>query len=223
MWCEIRELPPLQLLDGIYQRNLTTFYERQRIPLVLGNSVLSNTAYKGYKYRETAARGFRVLASSETNFLVTTSRGVDFIVDLPVLTEAPAADLRLQEGSCSCLKYQDCAAPCAHVIACIQYLGRDPYEYFHPFYRWNISKSTYTDQVQPITLQGLRPKEGEYLLPPIMRAKRGRPKVARIRANYEKRSVDITAQYAIKRGIIEGYALTSLSSMDEPKDQEINL
>ena len=201
MWREIRELPPLQLLDGIYQWNLTTFYERYRLPLAPGNSILSNIAYQSYKYRETAARGFRVLPSSETNFLVTTSRGADFIVKLPVLNNEhfTPAYMRIQEGSCSCLKYQDYAAPCSHAIACIQYLGLD-YEYFHPFYRWNVLKATYSDPIRPITLQGLQPKEEEPLFPPIKRAKRGRPKVARIRANYKDKKREYHCSVCLQSG-----------------------
>jgi hypothetical protein len=186
IWREIRELPPLQLLDGIYQWNLTTFYELQRIPLDSGNSVLSSAAYRSYKHRETAARGFRVLPSSDTNFLVTMSRGVDFIVDLLVLDESlTLAQILTQNGSCSCLKYHDYIAPCSHAIACIQFLGPDPYKYFHPFHRWNVLKATYHDSIQSITLQGLQPKEGEPLFPPVKKAKRGRPKVARITTNYK--------------------------------------
>ena len=73
VWREIYELPLLQFLDGIYQWTLTTFYERQRLVLAPGNSILSNAVYQSYKYRESTARGFRVLLSSETDFLVTTS------------------------------------------------------------------------------------------------------------------------------------------------------
>jgi hypothetical protein len=44
-WREIRELPPLQLIDGIYQWTRTTFYERQRVGLGSGNQKFSNVAY----------------------------------------------------------------------------------------------------------------------------------------------------------------------------------
>jgi hypothetical protein len=185
MWREIRELPPLQLLDGIYQWNMTTFYERQRVVLDPGNSVLSNAAYRSYKHRESAARGFRVLPSSETNFLVTTSTGADFVVDLPLVEDLELI-LGLLSGSCSCLKYQDFSAPCSHAIACIQYLGQDPYRYFHPYYKWQVSKNTYHFPVPPMSLQGLQATNNPALLPPIKRAKRGRPKVARIRATYQE-------------------------------------
>jgi hypothetical protein len=89
--------------------------------LLPGNSVLSNSPYQGYKHRESAARGFQVLPSSDTTFLVTTSRGAQYIVSLPPITPD-----RLQ-GSCSCRKYDDFSAPCSHTIACILYLHRDPF------------------------------------------------------------------------------------------------
>ena len=186
IWRDIRELPPLQLLNGIYQWTLTTIYERQRVPLDLGNSVLSNTAYRQYKHRESSARHFTVLASSDTDFMVTTFQGIDYIVNLP-----PADMLNrlsvLQEGFCSCGKYKDYQAPCAHAIACITYLGTDPYAYFYPYYRWEVLKRTYQVPLLPVTFQGLQPLEGQDdVLPPIKRAKRGRPKVTRIRIKYSK-------------------------------------
>jgi hypothetical protein len=69
-------------------------------------------------------------------------------------------------------------------FACIQYLGQDPYRYLHPYYKWHVSKNTYHFPVLPISLQGLQETNNPVLLPSIKRAKRGRPKVARIRANY---------------------------------------
>lgn len=174
VWRDIRELPPLQLLNGIYQWTVTTWYDRQRLHLASGNSVLSNMAYSSYKSRETAARGFRVLPSSNTSFLVTTSRGSEFIV-------------KLQDASCSCRKYQDYLSPCSHAIACIQYIGQDTFQYFTRYYNWDVSKRIYETPIPLVTIQGLKvleDEEGCILNPPVKRAKRGRPKVARIRANY---------------------------------------
>lgn len=45
--------------------------------------ILPNTAYQAYKHRESTARSFRVLPSSEIYFLVTTSQGAEFIVTIP--------------------------------------------------------------------------------------------------------------------------------------------
>jgi hypothetical protein len=183
VWREIRELPPLQLLNGIYQWCLTTWYQRQQLQLVPGNSVLSNSAYQGYKHRESVARGFQVLPSSDTTFLVTTTQGAQYIVSLPPITPD-----RLQ-GSCSCRKYDDFGAPCSHTIACILYLSRDPFHYFSRRYEWDILQRSYKRPIQPVTIQGLRVLDGDSIHPPVKRSKRGRPKVARIRANYgaEKR------------------------------------
>lgn len=183
-WRNIRELPPLQLLNGLYQWTLTTFFKRQQLVLVPGNSVLSNTAYQNYKHRESAARGFQVQPSSDTRFLVTTSRAAEFIVTLPATGSLHLLSGIIQ-GHCTCLKYQEYLAPCSHAIACIQYLGFDPYLYFYPVYKWEVLKRTYQLPVRPLTLQGLQPLEGNQLLPPIKKVKRGRPKTARIRTNYK--------------------------------------
>ena len=49
---------------------------------------------------------------------------------------------------------------------------------------------TYKRPIQPVTIQDLEVLAGDFIRPPIKRARRGRPKVARIRANYgaEKRT-----------------------------------
>jgi zinc finger SWIM domain-containing protein 3 len=181
VWREIRELPPLQLLNGIYHRSLTAWYERHHVQLVPGNSILSNTAYKGYKRQELAARSFRVQSSSDTTFLVTTAKGSQYIVSLP-----PVNPDRLQ-GSCSCRKYEDYLLPCCHAIACILYLSRDPFLYFSRYYDWDTSLSTYDRPIQPVTIQGLQVlATRDPIRPPFKRVKRGRPRIARIRTNQEE-------------------------------------
>jgi hypothetical protein len=50
VWRDIRELPPLQLLHGIYPWYITTFRKRRDLKLTPGNSMLSNSAYRGYKF-----------------------------------------------------------------------------------------------------------------------------------------------------------------------------
>jgi hypothetical protein len=185
MWREIRELPPLQLLNGIYQWYTKAFFERSHLPLAPGNSILSNMAYRDYKHRESAARGFRVLPSSDTDFLVTSSGGAEYIVTLPKTDELEILE-KLVLGRCSCGKYQENTAPCSHAIACIQYIGGDPYSYFYPFHKRVCYQETYIFPVRPVTLQDLEIVEDSQILPPIKRAKRGRPKVARIRANYRR-------------------------------------
>ena len=49
---------------------------------------------------------------------------------------------------------------------------------------------TYKEPIQPVIIQELQVLAGDFIYPPIKRLKRGRPKVARIRANYstEKRT-----------------------------------
>jgi hypothetical protein len=153
IWREIRELPPLQLINGIYQWTLTTFHQRLNSTLNSGNTLLSNTAYQQYKHRESVAREFQVFPSSNSDFRVTTSQALDFIVHLPPTNHLAS----LLQESCTCRKYQEYLAPCSHAIACIQYIGTNPYDYFFPYYRWEVLKSTYEVPVQPVTIQELQP------------------------------------------------------------------
>jgi hypothetical protein len=49
---------------------------------------------------------------------------------------------------------------------------------------------TYKNPIQPVLIQGLQVLAGDSIRPPVKKTKRGRPKIARIRANYgtEKRT-----------------------------------
>jgi hypothetical protein len=196
-WRDIRELPPLQLLNGIYQWCLTTWYQRLQIKPVPGNSVLSNAAYQAYKHRESAARGFQVLPSSNTSFLVTTTRSNQYIVSLPPRI-TPDRNII---GSCSCRKYEDFTAPCSHAIACILYLCQDPFDYFTRHYDWDNSLRIYKTPIQPVLIQGLQVLAGDSTIhPPVKKAKRGRPKVARIRANYSTQKRTYNCSVCLQTG-----------------------
>ena len=108
-------------------------------------------------------------------------RGAEFIVDLLPIAES------LGQGSCSCIKYQEYQALCSHAIACIQSCGLHPYSYFHLYYKWVTIQETYEFPIRPVTIQGLEVLQVGNIQPlsaPIRKPKRGRPKVAQIRATY---------------------------------------
>ena len=134
-WREIQELPPLQLLNGIYQWCLTTWYQRLQLRLVPGNSVLSNAAYKAYKHQESAAQSFQVLPSSDTKFLVTTTQGAQYIVKLPPIILD--RDHHIKDRACV-----ENTTILMHLVLMllrvVLYLGRDPFDYFSYYYRWNM-------------------------------------------------------------------------------------
>jgi hypothetical protein len=87
---------------------------------------------------------------------------------------------------CSCGKYSEYLALCVHAIACIQYVGKHPYLYFYWYYYRRAYNNNYHYPLQPSTIQALEIQSNDIVLPPIKRAKRERPKVARIRANYRE-------------------------------------
>jgi hypothetical protein len=111
--------------------------------------------------------------------LITTTRGVQYIVNIPPLTP------NLLQGTCSCGKYEDYKAPCSHAIACILYLHRDPFDYFSVRYKWETLQRTYDYPIHPVTIQGLQVLDS--IRPPIKRPKSGRPKVSRIRATHHQK------------------------------------
>jgi hypothetical protein len=57
------------------------------------------------------------------------------------------------------------------------------------YYGWETLKLTYEQSITLVTIQGLkvlRDEADQQMLPPIKRAKRGRPKVTRIRPTYKE-------------------------------------
>lgn len=64
------------------------------------------------------------------------------------------------------------------------FLNQDPFHYFSQYYERDILQRTYKDPVPPVTIQGLQVLDGDFIRPPVKRSKRGRPRIARIRANY---------------------------------------
>ena len=169
--------------------------------------MLSNSAYRGYKSRESLARSYHVLAASQTSFLVTTDKGAEFLVSLP------ARALGELLGSCSYKKYQDYLAPCSHAISCILQIGQDPYEYFFMYYGWETSNLIYEQSIKLVTIQGLkilRNEADQEVLPPIKRAKRGRPKWLEFGLLTKRINVYIYAQCVVKVATIDGFALISL-------------
>ena len=127
--------------------------------------------------------------------MVTTTHATQYIVSLPPITEVD----RLQ-GSCSCRKYDEFGAPCSHAIACILYLGRDPFQHFSRRYKLDISLRTYKDPIQPVLIQGLQELAGDSIRPPVKKTKRGRPKIARVRANYSTKKCIYKCSVCLQSG-----------------------
>ena len=64
------------------------FHKRRDLKIAPGNSMLSNSAYRGYKSRESLARSYHVFAASQTSFLVTAAKVVEFLADKHVHKES---------------------------------------------------------------------------------------------------------------------------------------
>ena len=195
-WGEIRNLPPLRLLDKIYRWMTRQFFERPRVRVSPGNETLTNIAFKSYQYRAENARQFRVEPSTEMLFLVETPRGHERIVTLP--EDNNGRMVNFWGGRCSCRLYQEYAAPCSHALAAIKSIGKEPFNYF-PWWskRSTQINCTYKVPFPPVTITDL--KADPNIKPPRRVIKSGRPRVQRIRngpqEKREKRRCGTCYQY----------------------------
>jgi hypothetical protein len=185
IWSEIRNLPPLQMLDHIYRWMMNTFYDRYRTKNDPGNDRLTNKAWKSYNFRLENSRGYVVHPSSDTKYIVETPRGHVRNVLLPEENELdPNGD---GDGRCSCNQYQEYEGACSHAIACILHTGKDPIDYISGYYTLATYRETYRTPIAPLILEDLVPDKS--ILPPIKMRSKGRPKIARIRARYQKNKI----------------------------------
>ena len=179
LWSEIRDFPPLQMLDHIWQWMMTeVFFKRVHIRPYSDNPVLTNMAFKAYTFRAKNSDSYTVQPADNENFLVTTPRGHRRRVSLPAVPWIEES-WTFACGSCDCRMYEEYRSPCSHAIAAINFIGKDPFDYFHPCWtrRWLLK--TYGVPMSVITIDNL--KERSDLKPPYKVKKSGRPRKQRIR------------------------------------------
>ena len=73
--------------------------------------------------------------------------------------------------------------PCRHLCAVILFLGQDPNLYIEKYFLVSNYTLSYKSLISPITLEML---EKDDLLPLEEKQSRGRPRISRIRASFEK-------------------------------------
>jgi len=129
-WSAIRNLPPFQMLEKVYNWSMIEFYKRARVKVDEGNLCLTNRAFRAYQFQIKNAQSYIVLPSSDTEFLVETPRGHSHQVILPKLPNILDQG-NFVCGECSCQLYQEYQSPCSHALAAISFLGKPPLSYFH--------------------------------------------------------------------------------------------
>jgi hypothetical protein len=91
--------------------------------------------------------------------------------------------INLQEGTCTCGKWQMLKIPCSHVIACCAHQNIDVRQYIDSCYKLTEQLASYSESFEPVKDEPyLQPIERPTLRPdPTMLRQKGRPKSTRIR------------------------------------------
>jgi hypothetical protein len=86
----------------------------------------------------------------------------------------------LEAKTCSCGAFQELGKPCLHAAVAINHVGADYLNFIHPSYKTESLTAVYTTPLIPIPFHSLI-SDG-FTKPPLVVAKRGRPKKRRIRS-----------------------------------------
>ncbi len=171
LWGEIRELPPLLMVDAIHTFLMTKIYERyhrkQR------QDRICNTPLDRFNDRLATSRRYQVFQSGN---------GI-YQVQIPDTGTKRVVDLR--ERICECTNFEEYQSPCVHAIAACRYEAEDPYDLFIPEYTVKSYRSTYEHFILPVSIENL--DLDTEIKPPEYRKTRGRPRVKRIRKGAWKR------------------------------------
>ncbi|WOL01290.1 hypothetical protein Cni_G10006 [Canna indica] len=94
---------------------------------------------------------------------------------------------QMKQNSCSCRMWELIGIPCPHVISSIHWMGEDPTEYVHDYFKKSTYMRAYEHLIQPLNGEKIYANvQSEPILPPIVRRQTGRPKKVRNKHKSEK-------------------------------------
>src|ERR1700710_1917511 len=164
-WSDIRDLPPLHMMDAIYSQAMKTVYDRSTICQKL--DTIADIPMAKFQGRLKTSRRYQVFPSGGGIAQVKDPEsGRKWVVNLP-------------ENECECGDFYQYQSPCSHAIAVARYLEIDPLTIFDTSYSVRVYNKTYSRPLIPVSIQDLTP--GESIKPLILKKQAGRPKTKRIR------------------------------------------
>jgi hypothetical protein len=163
-WSDIRNLPPLQMIDTIYSQAMKTVYNRSTICQKL--DTIADIPMAKFQGRLKTSRRYQVFPSGSGIAQVEDPEsGRKWVVNLP-------------ENEYECGDFYQYQSPCSHAIVVARYLEVDPLTLFDTSYSVRVYKKTYSRPLIPISIQDLTPDES--IKPPILKKQAGRLKTKRI-------------------------------------------
>ena len=165
-WLEARKLPVTAMCINIWSTIMTQMSERRTRVHTRAGGRFTDFA-KAYLDDQTSLAGtYDCQASNADSAMVTTPKGVQYIVDMSART-------------CTCLEFQERRIPCRHAIAVCKDFNLEPESYISDLYSCETYRQTYAMHVEPVVLGDLK-KSDTCIAPPKQR-RVGRPKQRRIR------------------------------------------
>jgi hypothetical protein len=136
--------------------------------------VLPDATLKAFQDRQQWSRRYKVYQSGNDIYQVQVPHtGVKYVVNL-------------LQRTCDCTNFQWYKSPCAHAIAACRWAERDPYKMFWKYYKVRVYRDTYSEFLEPFSIQDL--PSSEHIYPPVLRRQRGRPKSKRFRKGEHQRN-----------------------------------
>ena len=94
--------------------------------------------------------------------------------------------VKLDEGSCSCRRWDMTGSPCHHAISAMQKIKVHPEDYVHPFFKKPMYKAAYQHIIYPVPGPEFWPNTNTPdIEPPVFREKKGKKQTARRKGEFE--------------------------------------
>ncbi|CAD6903727.1 unnamed protein product [Tilletia caries] len=163
-----RELPPLQLMAGIYNYQMRVFYERKQ-EAAIWMQILAPHPHELFVAALQRARKMTCIPADNLSGLVIGETGDQYEVDL-------AADPKTQLSFCPCGVPSLMLLPCAHLCALALTLKVAPVLYAYGYWTRATWRATYSKAYVAVSTDGLTSNNVEV---PSAKTKKGRPQKAR--------------------------------------------
>jgi hypothetical protein len=176
-WKPLRQLPPLAMVDAIYQWILKEWRPRH-----LQNCQFTRFADVPYILFQENLKVSRKYQAHAVNSNI-------YQVEIP---NTPARwEINFKGFKCSCGKWIDLQIPCAHAIRAILTAGQDPLDeqFFSVLYTIQALRYTYSYPVRPVLIENL--VKDDSIQPPEFQKQAGRPRTKRIRRKPHSRDTRV--------------------------------
>lgn len=172
VWSDIRNLPPLQIMDSLYSYAMKLVYNRSTTKQKL--DTISDIPMARFQQRFKTSRRLQVYPSGNR------------IAEVKDPESSRKWIVNLTDHKCDCEDFYEYQSPCSHAIAVARYFQIDPISLFDTSYFVKAYRKTYSRLLLPISIENITPDKS--IKPPIIKKQAGRPKTKRIRkGSWEKR------------------------------------